>query len=453
MRFHTFFGMLEHWAEIDPDAPALIYENNGVKKTEKYAQLLAAVQTRAEELKPCAGRCEAILADGTRDCIVEVFAALKAGLPVALLDAGAPDEVLREQLKACDTGLVWGSEDLCEDLAFTALGQTAAKPGDVLFFTSGTTHCAKAVVLTEESLCSSAYNGGALLPLQPSDLLMCMLPLSHVFGFVCGLLWGLSCGASVALCRGVRHYLDDLAAFRPTALSAVPLLLGFLVQHELLNPELKLVLVGAGDCPRPLLQRVKDRNIRVSFGYGLTETSSGLALSLGPDPMSMTVCPDDRIRIAEDGEILVWAPTCVMKGYYKDGEATRAAFTEDGWLLTGDLGRLDEEGRLTITGRKKDMLVFEDGTKLFLPEAEAELAALLPGMELALAQKEGKVFLHVFAPAAAGAEPVEPDERNIKRRIVPWQDRQDRSHKIAGVTLHRQPLPRTATGKVRRWEL
>ena len=108
-------------------------------------------------------------------------------------------------------------------------------------------------MLTEQSLCSSAYNGGALLPLSPSDTLMCMLPLSHVFGFVCGLLWGLSCGACVALGRGARHYIDDLAYFGPTARSAVPLLLGFLVQHGLLNRELKLILVGAGDCPAALL--------------------------------------------------------------------------------------------------------------------------------------------------------------------------------------------------------
>ena len=90
------------------------------------------------------------------------------------------------------------------------------------------------------------------------------------------------------------------------------------------------------------------------------------------------------------------------------------------------------------------MLVFEDGTKLFLPEAEAELAALLPGLELALYQKDGKVWLAVAGDA---------DEKDVKRKIVPWQDRQDRSHKIAGITLREDPLPRTATGKVRRWEL
>ena len=445
MRFASFFGMLEHWSGVAPDAPALIHEENGEKRTVSYAQLLAAVRDRAEVLKNCAGRCEAILADGSYDCVVEVFAAAAAGLPVALLDANAPDEALTEQLNACDAGLVWGDEDLCEELGFTAAGKTDAQPGDILFFTSGTTHRAKAVVLTEQSLCSSAYNGGALLPLAPSDTLMCMLPLSHVFGFVCGLLWGLSCGACVALGRGARHYADDLAFFEPTALSAVPLLLGFLVQRDLLNPSLKLILVGAGDCPPLLLALAAAKGIRVSFGYGLTETSSGVALSLEDDPYAMTVCPDDQIRIAEDGEILLYAPTCVMKGYYKNSAAT-AEVLKDGWLHIGDLGLLDGKGKLHITGRKKDMLVFGDGTKLFLPEAEAQLSALLPGVDLALAQEKEKVVLHVYAQNGA-------TEAEIMNTIKPWQQAHDRSQQIARAALHESPLPRTATGKVKRWKL
>ena len=445
MRFASFFGMLEHWSGVAPDAPALIHEENGEKRAVSYAQLLAAVRDRAEVLKSCAGRCEAILADGSYDCVVEVFAAVDAGLPVALLDANAPDEALTEQLNACDAGLVWGDEDLCEELGFAATGRTEAQLGDVLFFTSGTTHRAKAVVLTEQSLCSSAYNGGALLPLAPSDTLMCMLPLSHVFGFVCGLLWGLSCGACVALGRGARHYADDLAFFEPTALSAVPLLLGFLVQRDLLNPSLKLILVGAGDCPPLLLALAAAKGIRVSFGYGLTETSSGVALSLEDDPYAMTVCPDDQIRIAEDGEILLYAPTCVMKGYYKNSGAT-AEVLKDGWLHTGDLGLLDGRGKLHITGRKKDMLVFSDGTKLFLPEAEAQLSALLPGVDLALAQEKEKVVLHVYAQNGA-------TEAEIMNTIKPWQQAHDRSQQIARAALHESPLPRTATGKVKRWKL
>ena len=445
MRFRSFMEILEHFAALSPDSPALIYEEDGRKKAESYAELAADVRKRSAVLKPAKGRLAAILADGSRECVVEIFAAMTAGIPAALLDANAPDETLLEQLKACDAGLVWGDEDLCEELGFTATGKTSAKPGEILFFTSGTTHRAKAVVLTEQSLCNSAYNGSALLPLQPSDTLLCMLPLSHVFGFVCGLLWGLSCGAAVALGRGARHYADDTVFFDPTAISAVPLLLGFLLQHKLLNPSLKLVLVGAGSCPLPLLQAAAAMGVRVSFGYGLTETSSGVALSLGDDPFAMTVCPDDRIGIAEDGEILIDAPTCVMQGYYKDEEATAEALA-GGWLHTGDLGQLDENGLLRITGRKKDMLVFSDGTKLFLPEAEAQLSALLPGADLALAQEEDRVVLHVFAQGQL-------TEGEIEKAVAPWQRTRERGQQIARIDLHSAPLPRTATGKVKRWEL
>ena len=74
------------------------------------------------------------------------------------------------------------------------------------------------------------------------------------------------------------------------------MLLGFLLKHDLLNPELRLVLVGAGGCPPELLEGVTQKGIRVSFGYGLTETSSGVALSLGKDPMAMIVLCSRPLR-------------------------------------------------------------------------------------------------------------------------------------------------------------
>ena len=100
MRFQSFLDILEHYAGVSPEAPALVCEDGGEKRAVSYAQLLAAVHDRAESLKICAGRCEAILADGSYDCVLEIFAAVAAGLPVALLDADAPDETLREQLNA-----------------------------------------------------------------------------------------------------------------------------------------------------------------------------------------------------------------------------------------------------------------------------------------------------------------------------------------------------------------
>lgn len=441
MRYDHFEDMLRHWAETTPDAPALRYG----ARTVSFSQLFETVQQRAALLRKSHKTCLGLLSDGSLDCVTELFAANIAGMQIVMLDENAPSVLLRQLIQYTDVDLLWGDEDLVEELSPALTQGVKDGSGKILFFTSGTTERAKAVVLTDHSLCQSAYNGSAKLPLAPEDTLLCLLPLGHVFGFVCGLLWGLSCGACVALGRGARHYIDDCAYYKPTTISVVPLLLGFLMKQRLLNQELKLILVGAGDCPPALLDAAAAMGIRVSFGYGLTETSSGVALSLGDDPYAMTVCPDDRLCIAEDGEIRIDAPTCVMKGYYRDPDATAAAFTADGWLCTGDLGSLDEAGRLHVTGRKKEILVFSDGTKLFLPEAEAQLAGLLPGEDLALCQKDGKVVL-----VLGGSQKTDEE---IKTAVAPWQKDRPRSQQIAAIEHTEGALTRTATGKVKRWEL
>lgn len=442
MRFQSFEEMLSYWAERKENGPALIFDEHG-KNSWTYAEFLRRVRERAEELRAGGKTCLGILADGSRGCVLEIFAAVTAGLQLVMLDENAPEELLRRLIVYTDIDALWGDEELCEELAPALTAGVKDGKGKILFFTSGTTEQAKAVVLTEQSLCASAWNGGAKLPLQPEDTLLCLLPLGHVFGFVCGLLWGLSCGAAVALGRGARHYGDDCAFFEPTAVSVVPLLLGFLLQRRLTNPGLKLVLVGAGDCPAQLLGAAAAMGLRVSFGYGLTETSSGVAISVQGDPYAMEVCPDDTITLAEDGEILIEAPTCVMQGYYKR-PADTAAVLIDGVLHTGDLGRFDGEGKLHITGRKKDMLVLPDGTKLYLPEYEARLMQALGHTELA-------VILQNSCPVLVYSGEGEADE--LLRRLRPAMETLPRGQQLAGAIVVNEPLPRTATGKIKRWEL
>ena len=440
MRFHSFAEMLSHWAAVSPDAPALKHAD-GVCT---FAQLLARVEARAEELRRTGKTCLGLISDGSFDCVTELFAANLAGLQVVMLDEDAPDDLLKMLIGYTDIDLLWSSDDeLAEELS-PVLTQGVKDGADrILFFTSGTTERSKAVVLTGHSLCQSAYNGAAKLPLTPEDTLLCMLPLGHVFGFVCGLMWGLSCGACVALGRGARHYMDDCAFYQPTAVSVVPMLLGFLLKMNCVNPELKLILVGAGDCAPQLLQAAAAKGIRVSFGYGLTETSSGVAISVQGDPFAMEVCPDDTITLAEDGEILIQAPTCVMQGYYKMPDAT-AAVLKDGVLYTGDLGRFDDEGKLHITGRKKDTLVLPDGTKMFLPELEGRIAQALGNPEIAVTLRASRPVL-VFSGAG--------ERETILETLKPLLRELPRGQQITDVIVTDQPLPRTATGKLKRWEL
>ena len=444
MRFEGFLAMLAHWADRAPDAPALVYARGEAREALSHAALLRAATDRTDALSASGIGCLGVLCDGSADCAIEILAAAAAGLQVALLDGSADEALLMEQVTAIDADALWGDGELIEMLSPALRKAPIQRSGQVLFFTSGTTHSAQAVALTEASLCASAWNGGALLPLQPEDTLLCLLPLNHVFGFVCGLLWGLSCGAAVALGRGMRHYADDCAFFQPTALPAVTLLLEFLTAHGALNDALRLVLIGAGSCPPRLIEAVKARGVRVCFGYGLTETSSGVALSLGEDPYAMTVCPDDEIRIAPDGEILVHAPTCLMQGYYKNPRATAEAL-QDGWLRTGDLGRLDAQGRLFVTGRKKEMLVLRDGTKLYLPEYEARLREALGPRDLAVIERDGAPILCVHGPEAERAA--------LAAAVAPVMARLPRGQRLADIRLLPHPLPRTLTGKIKRWEL
>ena len=439
MRFDRFSQLLAHWAEAAPQAPALRCGGRSLS----FAETWEAVRTRAEALRAQGKTCLGVLADGSLDCVIELFAANLAGMQLVMLDENAPAALLRQLVSYTDVDLLWGDEDLVEELTPALTGGVDDGEGKILFFTSGTTERAKAVVLTDHSLCQSAWNGAQKLPLSPTDTLLCMLPLGHVFGFVCGLLWGLSCGACVALGRGARHYIDDCTYYRPTAVSLVPLLLGFLLKQRAVNPELKLILVGAGDCPKTLLEAAGALGIRVSFGYGLTETSSGVAISVRGDPFAMEVCPDDTITLAEDGEILIQAPTCMMQGYYKRPDAT-AEVLRDGVFHTGDLGRFDEEGRLHITGRKKDMLVLPDGTKIFLPEYEAALMQALDHTELAVTLRDQRPLL-IYSG--------EGSEKEILAKLLPLMTELPRGQRLCGVEIVQEPLPRTATGKIKRWEL
>ena len=438
-RFQSFEELLTFWAAESPDSPALRYEDGILT----FSELKERVQRRAAELK-CTGKsCLGMLSDGSLDCMVEIFAANLAGLQLVMLDQSAPEALLRGLIAYTDVDILWGDEELCEELSPNLTSGVADGRGKILFFTSGTTERSKAVVLTDHSLCQSAWNGGAKLPLQPEDNLLCLLPLGHVFGFVCGVLWGLSCGACVSLGRGARHYMDDFAHYKPTAVSVVPMLLGFVLKQNCLNEELKLILVGAGDCPPQLLQAVGARGIRLSFGYGLTETSSGVAISVGGDPYAMEVCPDDTITIAEDGEVLIAAPTCMMQGYYKWPQYTDEVLRH-GILSTGDLGRFDEEGKLHITGRKKDMLVLNDGTKIFLPEYEAGLMQALGHTELAVVLRGGRPVL-VYSGEA--------ERKALQERLLPLMATLPRGQQLGDVIVTEEPLPRTASGKIKRWEL
>ena len=452
-KYSGFEELLQSFETDRPDRTALFVPGEEGPVSVTRAAFSAEVREDAIRLATYEKRCLGVLCDGTYECVKVIFASVLAGMQTVLLDESASDELLAAQIKETDIDFLWGDEELCEELepfmTSRLLYEGNFRRGTgtesrILFFTSGTTASCKAVVLTDQTLMAAAYNGSCMLSLSPEDTLLCMLPMNHVFGMVCGILWGMQCGAAVALGRGMRHYVDDTAYYNPTALSAVPLLLGFLLHHNALNDGMRLVLVGAGECPKEILAAAAAKGIRISFGYGLTETSSGVAISVSGDPYAMEICPEDKVTLAPDGEILVQSPSCMMLGYYKKPEETEAVL-RDGILYTGDLGQWDEEGKLHIIGRKKEILLLRDGTKIFLPEYEAALSRALPGRDFAVVSKDGRPVLILHGK--------EDDRAQIQGQLHEVMAKLPRGQQISGISFTDKPLPRTATGKIKRWEL
>jgi long-subunit acyl-CoA synthetase (AMP-forming) len=155
----------------------------------------------------------------------------------------------------------------------------------------------------------------------------------------------------------------------------------------------------------------------------------------------MDLCPDTRITISEEGEVLV-STTCMMEGYWKRPQEP-AAVLHDGVLSSGDLGTLDENGRLHISGRKNDVLVLSNGEKIFCPEWETELSRLI-GEEIALSAPGGTLTLFAAEGTTASEVRKAVDAFNLKQPI---------SRRILDVRVIDGKLPRTATGKIRRWKL
>ncbi|MBK8189122.1 MAG: AMP-binding protein [Vampirovibrionales bacterium] len=252
-----------------------------------------------------------------------------------------------------------------------------------LIYTSGTTGRPKGVMLTEENIYANTQGFREAVGFEESDVLLMALPLFHAYGLtVC--LYAFTLGATIALSPSFnpRKIISLIAQERVTVLPLVPTVLSFLAENLTtldrdLFRSLKMCITGGASLPQSLLRKLRDEaNLVVLEGYGLTEASPVVAVnrvasgniagSVGKPLFNVQVriVGDDNRpfewRAGEEtplGEIQVKGPN-VMMGYYGLEDATREAMADNGWLRTGDLGHLDGDGNLYISGgRKKDLII------------------------------------------------------------------------------------------------
>ena len=265
------------------------------------------------------------------------------------------------------------------DAACQARKSAAAGNLATILYTSGTTGEPKGVMLTHGNLASNACGTIEAFGYEPDDVRLNFLPLSHIFARTCDLYCWLVEGSRMAVAESRETVIADCHAVQPTHLNGVPhfydkvyRVLGEKGQQQapgalkaILGGAIERCCAGGAALPDYLYDYYHGQGVPLLQGYGLSESSPVITLSTQSQTRRGScgrVIPGVEVRIADDGEIYTRGPH-VMLGYYENSQAT-AEVLKDGWLATGDLGRLDDDGFLYITGRKKEIIVTLGGKNI-----------------------------------------------------------------------------------------
>ena len=376
----------------------------------------------------------------------------------------------------------------------------AAAPTDVfeLVFTSGTTGTPKGVMLAHDNVVASIETFHRIVP-RMEHRLVSLLPLSHLLEQAVGLFYALSVGADILYVRSrnPRVIFDALRDQRVTSMVVVPQVLDLFWSaierevakrgretafgrlrglarhlpmgirprlfgsiHKQLGGHFRLFLSAGAFLPPALQQGWEDLGVTVLQGYGATETGTGSSTRLDDHGLGTVGRPPEGVemRIADDGEIQFKGPT-VFRGYWQNPTATAEAFTADGWYRTGDIGHLDDAGRLILSGRVKDIIVLPNGFNVYPEDIENALRIAGIRNSVVIETQPGRIEAVVLGSAAGApgaVEAIDPGELRgrLDAAVKAANATLGPNQRIAGWRLWPdEDFPRTHTLKIKRGQV
>ena len=310
----------------------------------------------------------------------------------------------------------------------------------VINYTSGSTGNPKGVMLTHLNLSGNVEFACQRIPHKPGDTVLSMLPIAHMFGLMFEFLYQVCDGAEVYFLTQAPTPTVLMKAFaqvKPFMILTVPLVIEKIVKKGVLpkisspmakimwktpflkkvirgkvkegldktfGGQLRFLIIGGAALNGEVEQVLHDINFQYCVGYGMTECGPLISYedwwaysfhSCGKELPQCHVRIDSEDPTGKDGEIQVKGIN-VMKGYYKNEEATKAVFTEDGWMRTGDLGILDKAGNIYIHGRSKNMILGPSGQNIYPEELEDKLNSMPCVVESIVVEREGKLVALVY---------------------------------------------------------
>ena len=352
--------------------------------------------------------------------------------------------------------------------------KASISPDDVvnMQYTSGTTGFPKGVMLTHNNLGNNGYWIGYHQGFTENDRICLPVPLFHCFGCSLGVMAAANHGSALIILEGFKPVpvMMAIEAERCTAVYGVPTMFIAMLEHPLFKrmdfSSLRTGIMAGSVCPEPLMRRAAaEMNLHeITNVYGLTESSPGMTQTHRDEELKRRVStvgramPGVEVRVADPetreelprgqpGEILCRGYN-VMKGYYNMPEETAKAISSDGWLHSGDIGIMDEDGYLVITGRIKDMII-RGGENIYPREVEEFISGLEGVMDVqvvaAPSDKYGEEVAAFIIPRP-GADITAEDVRDFCRGKIAW-------YKVPCYVALLEEYPLTASGKVKKYEL
>ncbi len=377
----------------------------------------------------------------------------------------------------------------------------------VLLFTSGTTGSSKGVCLSQFNILSDIHSTVSIVKIKKSDRTMSILPLHHTYECTLDCLLILSRGACITYAESLLRVQKNIGEYSPSVLVVVPALLQVLhkkvtgkVKSDMparykhlfeensfseallklpaivravvkkkvkkaLGGKLRLFIVGAAELDPQIVRDFVALGIRTLQGYGLTECAPLLAgnsdFYFNASSTGIAI-PGVRLKIdgAGIGEILAKGNN-IMLGYFNDEEATAAVFTEDGWFKTGDLGYMNEDGALFITGRCKNVIVAENGKNIYPEELESRLSSfseveeviIVPHRERGRIEIKAKIYPCIeYLSQKLGHVPTAEEIKKQMEQIISEINKKIPDYKrIRVLEVLTEALEKTTTRKVKRY--
>ena len=387
------------------------------------------------------------------------------------------------------------------------------QPDDLaaIIYTSGTTSKPKGVMLTHYNIAMQMTVIPPLFDYNEEDVLLSILPLSHTYECTLGMIYPFSRGAHIFYMDRpptASALMPALAQVRPTVIASVPLIMekiyrskvrptfeksavlrklyGWRWSQKLLQKvagkqlkklfggRIRLFAIGGAKFDSEAEQFLYDAKFNYGIGYGLTETAPLVAGavgkmvrigSTGPALQGVEIRLDDINPATHQGEIVVKTPCC-MVGYYKNEEATKAVFTDDGWFRTGDLGSMDSDGWIYIKGRLKNMIVGPSGENIYPEDIEEVLNSNRFVAESVVTEEDGKLIALVHFDTSAleeyydefkhkmavSKEQLSLKMEEVKRDVMEYvNSKVNRFSKITKVVDNEGEFEKTPTKKIRRF--